>query len=133
MEYRNAKRIKGGLIDCEINHPVYGWIPFTCDPNDTGAYFNVSALYAQINANPKTLPYIPPTHAQVTAAKAVEVRAERDQKLLLEVDLIAGNALRWASLTEAQRQAWADYRQALLDVPQQEGFPYNVVWPVKPK
>lgn len=24
------------------------------------------------------------------------------------------------------------YRQALRDIPQQEGFPYNVVWPRKP-
>ena len=24
------------------------------------------------------------------------------------------------------------YRQALRDIPQQEGFPYNVVWPSKP-
>jgi len=26
----------------------------------------------------------------------------------------------------------AIYRQALRDIPQQEGFPYNVVWPEKP-
>ncbi len=25
-----------------------------------------------------------------------------------------------------------DYRQVLLDVPQQEGFPTNIVWPVQP-
>lgn len=34
MEYRNARYIEDGRIDCEINHPVYGWIPFTADPND---------------------------------------------------------------------------------------------------
>jgi hypothetical protein len=71
--------------------------------------------------------------ARKYAAFSETVRGERDFKLLRDVDTIATNALRWASLTEAQRQAWADYRQALLDVPQQEGFPYNVVWPVKPK
>lgn len=27
---------------------------------------------------------------------------------------------------------WATYRQALRDVPQQEGFPYSIVWPTKP-
>ena len=26
----------------------------------------------------------------------------------------------------------ASYRQALLDVPQQDGFPNDVAWPVKP-
>lgn len=29
--------------------------------------------------------------------------------------------------------AWVAYRQALRDVPQQSGFPQNIVWPVKPE
>ena len=28
--------------------------------------------------------------------------------------------------------AWTDYRQALRDVPEQEGFPLSIVWPEKP-
>ena len=60
------------------------------------------------------------------------VRKERDMKLTTEVDPIASNALRWAALTAEQQQAWADYRQALLDVPEQAGFPHDVVWPTKP-
>lgn len=27
---------------------------------------------------------------------------------------------------------WAKYRQALRDLPQQEGFPYVIIWPEKP-
>ena len=27
---------------------------------------------------------------------------------------------------------WAQYRRALLDIPQQEGFPYVISWPVEP-
>ena len=64
---------------------------------------------------------------------AAQVRVERDRKLATEVDPIAGNALRWAGLSDEQRQAWAGYRQALLDVPQQSGFPHNVTWPSKPE
>ena len=46
--------------------------------------------------------------------------------------------MRWNSLTEEQKQAWVNYRQALLDIPQQEGFPWDgdpdkVPWPVKPE
>ncbi len=33
---------------------------------------------------------------------------------------------------EAANGEIADYRQALRDVPQQAGFPYDVEWPVKP-
>jgi hypothetical protein len=59
------------------------------------------------------------------------VRAGRDARLL-EVDAIAGNALRWAALNADTQAAWATYRQALLDVPQQAGFPNTVAWPTEP-
>jgi hypothetical protein len=29
-------------------------------------------------------------------------------------------------------QEWIDYRQALRDLPAQEGFPDNISWPTKP-
>jgi hypothetical protein len=40
----------------------------------------------------------------------------------------------WTQLTDApvDKAAWASYRQALRDVPQQTGFPQDVDWPVKP-
>jgi hypothetical protein len=57
----------------------------------------------------------------------------RNYLLTTEVDPIVSNPLRWAALTAEQQQAWADYRQALLDVPTQDGFPHDVVWPTKPE
>ena len=75
--------------------------------------------------------YVPPTQVELDAALAAEVRADRDGRLA-EVDAVAGNALRWAALDADTQAAWALYRQALLDVPQQAGFPNDVVWPVKP-
>ena len=40
----------------------------------------------------------------------------------------------WTQLIDApvDRETWAGYRQALRDLPQQEGFPGEVVWPVVP-
>jgi hypothetical protein len=35
-------------------------------------------------------------------------------------------------LTTAQQEAWATYRQELRDIPEQSGYPFNVVWPVAP-
>jgi|SRR5690625_4370822 len=58
---------------------------------------------------------------------------QRKNNLLSEVDAIATNPLRWGALTEEEKQALADYRQALLDVPQQEGFPDDIDWPQKPE
>ena len=37
-----------------------------------------------------------------------------------------------AALDADTQTAWAAYRQALLDVPQQAGFPNTVTWPVAP-
>jgi len=71
-----------------------------------------------------------PTQAELDAAAAAQVRAERDNRLL-EVDAIAGNALRWAGIWS--QAAWSAYRQALLDVPQQSGFPHDITWPTKPE
>ena len=34
MEIRNAIYNAFGSIDCEINHPTFGWIPFTASPDD---------------------------------------------------------------------------------------------------
>ena len=63
---------------------------------------------------------------------AQDIRSERDSKLQSEVDPVAGNALRWADLTSDEQTAWATYRTALLNVPQQAGFP-DVTWPTKPE
>ena len=59
------------------------------------------------------------------AEQAKSVRDQRD-RLLSESD--------WTQVADApvDKQAWAIYRQALRDVPEQAGFPWNVEWPQKP-
>jgi hypothetical protein len=133
MNYRNAHRLANGWIDCEIEHETFGWIPFTCDPNDTGALFDVATLHAQMDADPATAAYVPPTQAELDAAAADAVRAERDYKLASEVDPIVSNPLRWADLTAEKQTEWASYRRAMLDITAQSGFPHSVVWPTKPE
>lgn len=60
---------------------------------------------------------VPPT--------AEEVRAERDGLLA---------ASDWTQVADApvDQTAWAAYRQALRDVPDQVGFPQSIIWPVAP-
>lgn len=133
MEYRNARRINDTVIDCEINHPTYGWIPFTCDPTDTGAKFDVVELHTRINNDPLTVAYTPPTQAELDQKAAELVRKQRDFILIRVVDPIISNPLRWADLTPEQQQSWSNYRRALLDITDQTGFPNNVIWPTKPE
>ena len=58
-------------------------------------------------------------------AKAAAVRTQRN-RLLSECD--------WTQLADAQvdKVAWGAYRQALRDVPSQDGFPDTITWPDKP-
>ena len=130
--YRNAKRINdNGWIDCEIEHEIFGWIPYTLDPADTDMTISNDDPLAAMAPAGDVAAYVPPTQVELDATLSEQLREERDG-LLLEVDAIVGNALRWGSLSAEQQNVWAVYRQALLDVPQQAGFPNDVVWPVKP-
>jgi len=41
----------------------------------------------------------------------------------------------WTQVPDApvDQQAWAEYRQALRDLPLQSGFPTDINWPTKPE
>jgi len=60
-----------------------------------------------------------------TSYPAELARRERNQLLV---------ASDWTQVSDSpvDKQAWATYRQALRDVPTQQGFPDNIVWPVPP-
>ena len=74
---------------------------------------------------------------EATADKAVmlisETRANRDNILTTVVDPLVSNNLRWAELTSDKQAEWSTYRTALLNVPQQAGFPQTVTWPTQPE
>ena len=57
-----------------------------------------------------------------------QVRAERD-RLLSECDW---TQVADAPLTASEKEAWADYRQALRDIPQTQDDPDDIVWPEVP-
>lgn len=58
-------------------------------------------------------------------------RSYRNRLLKKYIDTV--NAVRWESFTQEQKDDMIAYRQALLDVPQQPGFPYNITWPTLPE
>lgn len=70
----------------------------------------------------KDMPLSDFENAQVTAQDA---RAQRDELLA---------ASDWTQVADApvDQEAWATYRQALRDVPDQSGFPGEIAWPVQP-
>tara|TARA_R110000803_G_scaffold195105_1_gene258297 strand:+ start:94 stop:528 length:435 start_codon:yes stop_codon:yes gene_type:complete len=132
-QIRNAVSIQADNLrmDVEINHPQHGWIPYTLDPADTDTTIDNDAVMDLIGTD--FAAYVPPTQAELDAAAAAGVRAERDNRLVAEVDPIVSNALRWADLTAAKQAEWTQYRTDLLNVTDQAGFPTDITWPTKPE
>ena len=64
--------------------------------------------------------------AKSASKQATAARSERD--ILL-------SASDWTQVADApvDQAAWATYRQSLRDIPQQAGFPSNIMWPSKPE
>lgn len=69
--------------------------------------------------------------------RAKQEEAIRNERYLRLRKCDKMSPMHWNALTDAQKQEWTDYRIALLNVPQQEGFPWGgdidkVPWPVEP-
>ena len=121
MKIRNPVFTADGRVDCEIEHPRFGWIPFTADLNDIephGREIHARAL----EMGPA--PYVAPEPDPVDLA--AQARAQRNSLLA---------ASDWTQIPDApvNAQAWATYRQELRDIPQQAGFPANINWPTVPE
>lgn len=122
VNIRNPKTNHRGTVDCEIEHPELGWISFTADPDDVEPFGR--EVYKEVQKM-EVAPYEPPPPPPLEEREA-EVRRKRDL-LLVKTD--------WTQLQdvpESTAAAYSVYRQALRDVPQQEGFPDDVIWPTKP-
>ena len=131
-EVRNAQSLnsENTAFEVEINHPEFDWIPYHLSPDDTDMTVDNSALLTLIGSDYAA--YVAPTQAELDAELAANLRAQRDQKLVEEVDPIVTNPLRWAELTDAKQAEWTQYRTDLLNLPAQAGFPNTVTWPTKP-
>jgi hypothetical protein len=120
MKIRNPQYNEFGGIDCEYEHPKFGWIEYSANADD------VEPLGRKIYEAAKSLQpsqYVAPPPNEGRSALVARLRRN---KLLRSSD--------WTQVSDApvNQAAWATYRQALRDVPQQEGFPDNITWPEVP-
>lgn len=77
-----------------------------------------------------TIEAIPqPTEAEIAEQKAQAVRGQRDRILSQTDYLVSGDY----PISDDDLAAVKAYRQALRDVPAQDGFPDSVVWPELPQ
>jgi hypothetical protein len=82
------------------------------------------------------IPFTPEEEAERDAEEAAWAAGENDR--LAAAAREKRNALLtdcdWTQVADApvDKAAWAGYRQALRDIPDQPGFPASIIWPTAP-
>lgn len=108
-----------------------GWLPVRLEEGTPDEKFLGSAFTIGENEVVETKQWRKHTaeeKQEIEVQKAKQVRSERNQKLK-DSD--------WTQVLDAPldsngKNSWTVYRQALRDVPSQQGFPWTVVWPTEP-
>lgn len=120
------------VIDCMVVFEHFGAepVPFSCRPTDPEVY--ASEIFTRCVSGEFGIVQEYTPLELTEEMRAIDARVYR-RGLLSDLDSIVSNPLRWASFSAEKQKAYADYRQALLDVPQQAGFPYNIIWPTLPQ
>jgi len=71
FEVRNLRYTLRNTIDCEYNHPVLGWIPYSADPDDVEEFGR--ELYQEIKDRNDIQPYVPPPLPNLNAIDLAEI------------------------------------------------------------
>jgi len=91
MQIRNLKYNTFGTVDMEIEHPTYGWIPFTASPDDTEKYGRelyaaaIAGDFGIIEDADPLLPKLPYTPSEVEVLKTALIA----KGILSSADLLA--------------------------------------------
>ena len=132
-QIETAPKNKGAWVNYDKNTELLetdGYLPVIVieEPTTEKPVIKYREVNGQIEQYAEAAP-VPSVPEPTTEEQEIQVRAQRNSLL----DLCDWTQLPDAPLTAEQKQAWAEYRQALRDVPEQTGFPENVVWPSTPE
>jgi hypothetical protein len=121
-KFRQADHVFEGKVELPDSPMIPPYHTRTPPPEKEGFHAVMQAGWVLVEGPTPPEP-LPPAEPELDYAALV--RTERNAKL---------SATDWTQLADApvDKEAWAAYRQALREVPQQDGFPYDVQWPVKP-
>ena len=65
---------------------------------------------------------------EIPVERLAEIARQQRDQLLFQSDVVVLPD-RWAQMSEEQKLSWSNYRQALRDLPKQENFPSEIMWP----
>jgi len=63
-------------------------------------------------------------------SRAFDMRNMRDVIFRETIDRIS--PVRWESMSSETKESWVSYREDLLNITTQDGFPFDVIWPTQP-
>lgn len=119
------------VYECEVEVPdntigIPPYHTFQAPPPQQEGYYAIMSGGWQLIKGEKPVwpPAIP--QSELDKIQADTVRSERNAQLA---------ACDWTQLNDISQSVateWATYRQHLRDIPDQEGFPWSVVWPDQP-
>jgi hypothetical protein len=108
-----------GTFEIRVNGLGYGVVN-----NEEGEQFTLLDVEEYIHTNPDSVQESPADLRPVPLI-VEEARSRRDL-------LLAASDFSQLADAPVDKEAWATYRQALRDVPEQKGFPNTITWPVRP-
>jgi len=120
----------GNYIECIVDFQDLGVTKFVAYRDDVEDHGR--EIYSRI-ANGEfgnIAPYVSDIFPIISLANTV--RNKRNQ-LLQAVDQLVLNPFRFAGYSEEYKQQLSSYRQQLLDITDQPGFPNTVDWPTPPE
>ena len=133
---RDVKRLAEGsdqrfqcTVDLTLNGvtETVGYIADKDDVAETGQWVYAQIMSGDAGEIEDYSPPAPPTNEYL----AEMARNDRGSRLRY-LDTILTNPLRWESYSDEQKTVIAKYRQDLLDITDQAGFPQEINWPTSP-
>lgn len=116
-------------VDLTLNGvtETVGYVAVQDDVAETGQWVYEQIMSGAAGEIAEYTPPAPPTDEQLA-----ELARNYRGHLLQQLDTVVTNPLRWPEYSDEVKALFAKYRQDLLDVPAQAGFPQEINWPVSP-
>ena len=119
------------MIGCQVTFEKLGTVYFVASSTDSEVHGREIHSRARNGEFGSIDSYVSIQTVLTSDQMVTQQRTTRDF-LLSQLDSLISNPLRWESISEQDKNEIGVYRTALLDVPQQAGFPENINWPSTP-
>lgn len=104
MNIRNATHAGDGVIECEYEHPKYGWIPYTAslgDAEDSGRAIYAEAIKGEVGEPKKPTKEQAEYAAKLAKIEADAAAAKGDAKLSALTDMSPTQVRAWVAANVA--------------------------------